>query len=274
MKNKINFDEYIVNTVKKNDDVSIRVLIHNDKFKFNTLMNWLAPRGYTWKEGQSIFSFSPYQENQKCDFVNIFPSEGIVTYGVYEYNTPCAKYCVDIDELDLDVEELNHFPLDVEGLKHYPIVYISGAISGTDDYMERFENAEKDLLSRGYTVINPAKINSFLPTTTTWEQYMEIDYKILDTCDTIYMLNDWNKSRGAKAEHEYAKEHGLHIMYQPNELRLEDASSPFKDEIKFGYDVECGSVVINGKHCITLYDAKRLHDWLEEIIDGVQTDDI
>ena len=42
-------------------------------------------------------------------------------------------------------------------------IYISGAVTGTEDYMERFEAAEKKLTEAGYSVINPAKINSFLP---------------------------------------------------------------------------------------------------------------
>ena len=42
-------------------------------------------------------------------------------------------------------------------------IYISGAITGTDDYMERFEKAEKELTDKGYSVLNPAKVNAQLP---------------------------------------------------------------------------------------------------------------
>ena len=34
-------------------------------------------------------------------------------------------------------------------------VYISGATAGTEDYLERFEEAEKKLTEVGYSVINP-----------------------------------------------------------------------------------------------------------------------
>lgn len=39
-------------------------------------------------------------------------------------------------------------------------IYISGAITDTDDYMERFARAQKELESQGYSVINPALVNS------------------------------------------------------------------------------------------------------------------
>lgn len=33
-------------------------------------------------------------------------------------------------------------------------IYISGAINGTDDYMERFAKAEKELTEQGYSECN------------------------------------------------------------------------------------------------------------------------
>lgn len=35
--------------------------------------------------------------------------------------------------------------------------YISGAISGTEDYMERFQEAEDRLKKQGIQVVNPTK---------------------------------------------------------------------------------------------------------------------
>ena len=44
-------------------------------------------------------------------------------------------------------------------------VYISGAITGTTDYMERFASIESKLLSLGYEVVNPSTILSHIPIT-------------------------------------------------------------------------------------------------------------
>ena len=47
-----------------------------------------------------------------------------------------------------------------ENKKQTEHIYISGPITGTSDYMERFEKAEKELIENGYSVINPAEVNA------------------------------------------------------------------------------------------------------------------
>jgi len=83
-------------------------------------------------------------------------------------------------------------------------VYISGPITGTRDYMERFAKAEDYFTSKGHEVINPAKINDNLPDSTTYDQYMAMDYVMLDMADAIYMMPGWEKSKGACIEYGYA----------------------------------------------------------------------
>lgn len=68
------------------------------------------------------------------------------------------------------------------------LVYISGAITGTDDYMERFATAEQRLISKGYSVINPAKICSMLPEFN-WYEYMTVCVPLLKLCDYIYVID-------------------------------------------------------------------------------------
>lgn len=91
-------------------------------------------------------------------------------------------------------------------------VYISGPITGTDDYMERFAKAEEYLQSVGFTVINPAKVNSNLPADTTWKQYMEMSIVMLKMCDAIYMLDGWKNSCGANIEYIEAVMSGKQIL--------------------------------------------------------------
>lgn len=83
-------------------------------------------------------------------------------------------------------------------------IYISGAITGTDDYMDRFADAEEKLKKEGHSVINPAAVNSMLPADTTYEEYMEMSLTMLDMCGAIYMLKGWEKSCGANREYGYA----------------------------------------------------------------------
>lgn len=93
-------------------------------------------------------------------------------------------------------------------------VYISGKITGTKDYMERFAECEKKLTEQGYSVINPAKVNAMLPQGTEYDEYMKMSFTMLEMCDMIYMMNGWSTSNGACMEYDRAKELGKEIMLE------------------------------------------------------------
>lgn len=94
------------------------------------------------------------------------------------------------------------------------MVYISGKITGTEDYMDRFSKAERKLIEKGFDVVNPAGVNACLPKATTYEQYMKMSFAMLEMCDGIYMLDGWEGSAGAKAELSYARAVGKTIMFE------------------------------------------------------------
>ena len=102
------------------------------------------------------------------------------------------------------------------------MVYISGAITGTSDYMERFARAEKVLTERGMSVINPAKVNSMMPQDTTYDQYMKMSFCMLSMCDRIYMIDGWENSKGANKEREYARKHGIDIRRFIDEISTDN----------------------------------------------------
>lgn len=95
-------------------------------------------------------------------------------------------------------------------------IYISGAITNNPDYKEDFERAE-DYLQREYPsadIINPALVNSFLPKSTTYEEYMRMSFCMLNMCDSIYMIKGWEKSCGANREYGYATAKDMKIMHE------------------------------------------------------------
>lgn len=92
-------------------------------------------------------------------------------------------------------------------------VYISGPITGTDDYQERFARAEEWLTEHGYEAVNPAKENAKLPEGTTWKQYMGEALRLLMGCDKIFMLKGWSGSRGATLELRVAERVRMDVLY-------------------------------------------------------------
>lgn len=84
-------------------------------------------------------------------------------------------------------------------------IYISGKISGLPykEVEQRFEDAEALLTELGFEVVNPLK-NGLSPNAP-WINHFCKDIELLDSCDAIYMLDGWRKSRGASHEFRYAK---------------------------------------------------------------------
>ncbi len=83
-------------------------------------------------------------------------------------------------------------------------IYISGPITNVLDYKEKFDEAEKHLKEKhpNAEIINPTMI--VLPASCTHEDYMNIDFMLLDLADAIYMLKGWDLSKGACMEYGYA----------------------------------------------------------------------
>ena len=98
-------------------------------------------------------------------------------------------------------------------------IYISGKITGTEDYEERFRKAEMELMSRGFIVLNPVRTGKWLerylaPKIPTWVEYMKQDIKAMMSADCIYMLKGYRESKGARLELFLAKVLQYEIIYE------------------------------------------------------------
>ena len=89
-------------------------------------------------------------------------------------------------------------------------IYLSGKITGDDNYAETFENKAAELTEQGALVFNPA----VHPNMFTHGQFMELDLLALSFCNSIYMMKNWRDSKGAKMEFEEAKVLGLPVEFE------------------------------------------------------------
>ena len=78
-------------------------------------------------------------------------------------------------------------------------IYISGPITNVIDYKEKFARAEQNLKAKypDAEIINPTVLDK-LPLT--YDEYMELDLRLLGMCEGIYMMEGWEKSKGACME--------------------------------------------------------------------------
>lgn len=75
------------------------------------------------------------------------------------------------------------------------VVYISGGITGVENYGKAFERAEEKLKAAGHEVINPARLEEYVPQLT-YEGYMIVyvlvnfNSTIEEDLERIYTLRD------------------------------------------------------------------------------------
>lgn len=94
------------------------------------------------------------------------------------------------------------------------MTYISGKITGTTDYLDRFAKIEDMLRKSGHIPVNPAKVNAQMPPETDYAGYMKMSLAMLDLCDSIYMMKGWQNSHGAWFEWDYARITGKEVIYE------------------------------------------------------------
>lgn len=128
-------------------------------------------------------------------------------------------------------------------------IYISGAITGTDDYMERFKAVEDMLKADGHMVYNPAHANSFMPEGTTYEEYMKVSFLLLDMADTIYMLKGWENSPGACREHAIASFRKKKIIYEDEIQPLDYKDMGQPDKCRFYHNSVCCYPIEDEPNC-------------------------
>lgn len=106
-------------------------------------------------------------------------------------------------------------------------VYIAGKVTGDPDYKAKFEKAEEKVRDfaffdrqgvkaaiAGWFNFEPVSPAAFIPEGTRWHIAMPRCLLRLAFCSYVYMLKDWQESRGARKEHSLAQFLHKQIIYE------------------------------------------------------------
>lgn len=92
-------------------------------------------------------------------------------------------------------------------------IYVAGKVTGMEEEAkELFALAIIRLLAAGKQPVNPMRLNH--DHDGKWESYMKVCIPALCNCDAIYMLPNWQESKGANIEHSLAEKLGMTIYYE------------------------------------------------------------
>lgn len=93
-------------------------------------------------------------------------------------------------------------------------IYIAGKITGLPRcaVQYKFCMAAFALKVQGHTVFMPSVLPMY--ENVPHEDYMHVCYAMIDICDAVYMLADWQQSKGARMELQYAADWGKKILYE------------------------------------------------------------
>lgn len=107
--------------------------------------------------------------------------------------------------------------------------YISGAISGRPrkEAEDHFTRVKEHLLIEGHLVLSPyvTRFQYSKRKDYSWSDWMRESIVAMMDCDTIFMLNGWEDSRGASIEYKLALELGFNIQFEAQ------SSMPTKPEL-------------------------------------------
>ncbi|MDA8444794.1 DUF4406 domain-containing protein [Paracidovorax valerianellae] len=91
-------------------------------------------------------------------------------------------------------------------------IYVAGPMTGYPELnFPAFHAAAAALRAEGHHVENPAEINA--DPTAEWLDCMRADIARLVTCDAVFLLPGWERSRGARVEQALAAGLGLQVLY-------------------------------------------------------------
>ncbi|MGP1459155.1 MAG: DUF4406 domain-containing protein [Treponema sp.] len=95
-------------------------------------------------------------------------------------------------------------------------IYIAGKITDNPNYKKEFFAAERALLKKGHSVMNPARL---LPCKEfTYADYISVSRSMQAVCKAVLFLPNWKLSKGALDEYDFAHEAGQKVFLSMNDI--------------------------------------------------------
>lgn len=93
-------------------------------------------------------------------------------------------------------------------------IYVAGKITGENrwEMKAKFTRTAEQLKREGNSPFVPCVLPDYPEVP--HSDYMHICYAMIDVCDAVYMLADWQQSKGARMELQYACDHRKEILYE------------------------------------------------------------
>lgn len=88
-------------------------------------------------------------------------------------------------------------------------IYLAGKITGNLEYKKQFAEKADQLRKAGHAVVNPAVLEDGLE----HREYLHICSAMIDVCEAVYFMKNWQDSKGAHFEMGYATKAGKEIAY-------------------------------------------------------------
>lgn len=105
------------------------------------------------------------------------------------------------------------------------VIYVAGPFRGPDHWAiaENIRNAERLALKvwqTGAVALCPHANTAHFQGAAPDAVWLDGDLELLRRCDAMILTDNWERSSGARTEHEFARQLGLPVFYHIDDLRV------------------------------------------------------
>lgn len=103
------------------------------------------------------------------------------------------------------------------------VIYIAGPFRGPNAWeveqnIRRAETLALEVAKAGFAPLCPHSNTRFFNGTISDQFWLDATLALLSKCDGMILTPDWERSSGAKAEREYARNHRISVHYDLEDL--------------------------------------------------------